>query len=386
MIKTKEDLVIHKPNQLIEIEGGSLTTNNLLAYNYILHKLQKYGKNNIIISGSDFFRDLELSKHYDELISYLDSLRKISVVSRDKKGKLWGAFNLLSAFKRMDDKTFYVEIPNLIYEALCKKEELYYTTIKLLEQKAFKSFYTIIFYEIFKKYEKINIPEFTIEELKKLTGTEEKYKEYKYFKRDVLEKSVNELNLLNNKYEYEYLEERLGRKIYKIKFIRHTKIGSQDDYEISPTLNNAIIKAKKSRYIEDSYSQKAMIKLISQFDEKYIIKALKEAATYNRTIKNFSAFMTSKISDIIKSSKITELTKSEKVPSDSQVMNTDKIPSVEIININNSVNKIIEITQKEYDTLYQIYLKENEMIDLKPAKIAFRQMTLNKYKIKTTPE
>ncbi|MGL4803235.1 MAG: hypothetical protein ACRC18_13310 [Cetobacterium sp.] len=370
MIKKKEDLIIHKPNQLIEIEGGSLTTNNLLAYNYILHRLQKVGKNNILISGSDFFRDLDLSKHYDDLVSYLDSLRRISVVSRDKKGKLWGAFNLLSAFKRMDDKTFYVEIPNIIFEALCKKEELYYTTIKLLEQKAFKSFYTIIFYEIFKKYEKINMPEYTVEELKKLTGTENKYNEYKYFKRDILEKSVQELNKLSQKYEYDYFEERLGRKINKIKFIRYSKMDSEDKIEISSKLNTAINKAKKNRYIEQSYSYKAMLKLLKQFDEKDIIKGLNEAITYNKTIKSFSAFMTAKISDMI-NSKIIQVEKIKK-----------HIPQVEIVNIEITQNELIEITQEEYDILYKLYLKENDMVDLKPAKIAFKQMTLNKYKIK----
>ena len=49
-------------------------------------------------------------------------------------------------------------MPSLIINELLKQEEMYYTTIKLLEEKTFKCVYSIVFYEIFKKYENVELP------------------------------------------------------------------------------------------------------------------------------------------------------------------------------------------------------------------------------------
>lgn len=371
-VKNFNELIVHKPNQLIEIEGGYLTTSNLLAYNYILHKLQKQGVNNTIISGADFFRDLEFSKHYEELIEYLDSLRKISVVSRDSKGKLWGSFNLLSAFKRLENGTFYVEIPNLIFNSLCTKDNLYYTTIKLLEQKAFKCTYSIVFYEIFKKYEKINIPIFTLDELKRLTDTQDKYKEYKYFKRDVIEKALREINLFDNEFEYVYEEEKLGRKVDKIKFKRIEKFGVVRTKKVtifSKKLEMAIEKARKNQYINNVYSKKTIENLLNRYDEIDIIKALNESYKYNSEIFNFSRFLTAKITDIINSK---------------PVLKEEKIVST-IFEVNEVKEEIflqpINISKADYEQLYESYLKENKIPPVKSVRIGFDRMNLKKFNI-----
>ncbi|MGL5903252.1 MAG: hypothetical protein ACRCZO_11260, partial [Cetobacterium sp.] len=162
---------------------------------------------------------------YDELFDYLDSLRNISVISRDSKGKLWGGFNLLAEFKKVENGVF-IQIPDTIFKALCGDENeknLYYTTIRLLEQRIYKCSYTIIFYEIFKKYENVNIPIFNLEELKHITGTSDRYLEYRYFKRDILNKSINEINKFDSKYEYSFEEKKVGRKVNEIKFIKTEK-------------------------------------------------------------------------------------------------------------------------------------------------------------------
>lgn len=371
-VKNFGELIVHKPNQLIEIEGGYLTTSNLLAYNYILHKLQKQGVNNTIISGADFFRDLEFSKHYEELIEYLDSLRKISVVSRDSKGKLWGSFNLLSAFKRLENGTFYVEIPNLIFNSLCTKDNLYYTTIKLLEQKAFKCTYSIVFYEIFKKYEKINIPIFTLDELKRFTDTQDKYKEYKYFKRDVIEKALREINLFDNEFEYIYEEEKLGRKVDKIKFKRIDKFGvvkTKKTTIFSKKLETTIEKARKNQYINSVYSKKTIENLLNRYDEIDIIKALNESYKYNSEIFNFSRFLTAKITDIINSK---------------PVLTQEKIIS-NVYEINEIKEEIflqpMDISKADYEQLYESYLKENKIPPVKSVRIGFDRMNLKKFNI-----
>ena len=297
-----KDLELYKPNELIEIVGNPISSQGLVAYNYLLHKFQQEKTDKLNISITEIFNALNMADKYEELFMYLDSLRKIGITSRDSKGRLWGGFNLLSEFKKVND-TIFIQIPDTIYKALCgseKEKELYYTTIKLLEQRVYRCSYTIIFYEIFKKYEKINLPIFSIDELKQITGTEEKYQEYKYFKRDVLNKALDEINFFNNKYNYSFEEKRLGRKVNEIKFIRTDKniidvtLGSR----ISDNLLNSIEKARKNRFVDICYSQKAMDKIIEKYNEKDIIKALGELYKYNLEIKSFSKILTSKIEDI----------------------------------------------------------------------------------------
>lgn len=330
-MKNIKDLILFKPNELIEIEGGYITNTNRLAYNYIIHRLQKEGSHYAKINISDFFNDLELGKNYEELVNYLDSLRKISVVSRDSKGKLWGAFNLLSYFKKLDNGTFYVEIPRIIFKSLCNQDKFYYTTIQLLEQKSLKYLYTPIFYEIFKKYEKINIPNFSIDELKNITGTQNKYQEYKYFKRDVLLKSIKELNKIDKNYEYSFEEKRLGRKVNEIKFIRTEKntIDISSEPQMSEKLLNAITKARKNQYIDSVYSQKALDTILTMYEEKDIIKGLNELYKYNSEIKNFSKILISKIEDI-KNSKLENLKKKKEKkqePIEESINSTEPIES-----------------------------------------------------------
>ncbi|MEG1146952.1 MAG: hypothetical protein RSE21_05935, partial [Bacilli bacterium] len=64
--------------------------------------------------------------------------------------------------------------------------------------------------------------------------------------------------------------------------------------------------ARRNRFVDDSYSQKAMEKLLQKYDEKDIIKALGELYKYNSEIKSFSKILTSKIEDI-KNSKMDKI-------------------------------------------------------------------------------
>lgn len=311
-----KNLELYKPNQLIEIIGNPISTQGIMAYNFLIHKFQTLKTDKLTISMSEIFNSLDISDDYEELYSYLDSLQKIRVESRDSRGRIWGAFNLLAVFQKRDDGVF-VQIPDPIFKVLCtnygneKEKELYYTTIKLLEQRAFKCSYSLIFYEIFKKYEKINIPIFKLIELRGFTKTIEKYKEYNDFKRYVLEKALKEINKFDSEYEYSFEEKRLGRKINEIKFIRTDKnIINVTEPQISDKLLNSIEKARKNRFIDESYSQKAMEKLLQKYDEKDIIKALRELYKYNSEIKSFTKILTAKIEDI-KNSKMTKIKKNQ---------------------------------------------------------------------------
>ncbi|MGL5797327.1 MAG: hypothetical protein ACRCYT_03890 [Cetobacterium sp.] len=296
--------------------GNPISTIGLLTYNFLLHKFQQEKTDKMTLSPSEIFKALDIADKYSDLYGYLDNLLSIKVRSLDKKGRLWGGFNLLAAFKEVDGGIF-VQIPEPIFRALCGNENektLYYTTIKLLEQRVYKCSYTIIFYELFKKYEKVNIPTFSLEELKAITGTTKKYKIYYDFKKRVLLSALKEINQFDKIYEYSFEEKKLGKKVNAIKFSKVEKnVIDLIDNELSEKLVNAILKARKNRFVDLAYSQKAMDKIIAKYDEKDVIKGLNELYKYNSEIKNFSKILISKIDDI-KNSKIEVIKKKVKAP------------------------------------------------------------------------
>lgn len=306
MVYLKE-IIVHKPNQLIEILGVNISNLSLLTYNYILHKLQKEKTNSIKLTLAEISSNIDRNSHsYEDIYEVLKNLLEIKILSMDRKGKNWGGFSLISAFKKENDG-IYIELPNLIVNELLKQEELYYTTIKLLEERTFKCVYSIIFYEIFKKYEKVELPKYTLETLRNLTKTQDKYKVYADFKKRVLSPALKEINNFNKDYEYYFEEMYTGRKVTDIQFLKklRSKISDVEIVEeliLSEKLLKAIKKAKKSIYIDKVYSDKAMKKLLSKYDESLIIRALEESSKYNQEIKSFSSLMTAKIEDIKNSS------------------------------------------------------------------------------------
>ena len=307
-MKKLKDLTLFKPNQLIEIKGAPLTTQGLLTYDYILHRLQQEKADSIVLSLGEITKAIGIDRNYEEIYLYLDSLQKIRIESKDAKGKLWGAFNLLAEYRKCEDGVF-VAVPPTIYKALKTEEDnkdsLYYTTIKLLEKRVFRCVYSLIFYDFFKKYEKINIPILELDEIREITGTVDKYGEYKAFKVHVLRKAMDELNKFDKKYEYDFEEIKISRRVHKIKFVKVDKDTIEvEENSMSEKLLKAVLKARKNIYLDSVYSQKAMDKLILKYDEADIIKGLNELYKYNYEIESFSKILNSKIKDIVDSKKV----------------------------------------------------------------------------------
>ena len=83
--------------------------------------------------------------------------------------------------------------PDMIRESLIREDAIY-TKIDLLIIKAFKSKYAIILYELAKDYEKVEIPEMTIEDFRKIFGIENKHKRISNLKNRVLIPACKEVN------------------------------------------------------------------------------------------------------------------------------------------------------------------------------------------------
>lgn len=302
-----KDLIVYKPNELIEIVNRPISAVGLKVYNSILQKLQDLGTDRMTISLNDII--IDDCKNYEDIYSYLDELQKVQVKSIDKRGKSWGSFVLLAEYKKTDSGIF-VAVPPSIHNALCgkdkKQEDLYYTAIKLLEEKSFKCSYSLILYEIFKKYEKVSIPVYSIEDLRQMTKTESKYKVYADFKKRVIVPAIKEINSFDNHYIYSFSEEYLGRKVDKIRFLREEKPQQEDTAKqkllpgLSDKLIKAIEKARKNRYIQEKYSQRAVDKAIKQFGEELVIKGLIELYKFQKPISSFSKILNAKIDDLKK--------------------------------------------------------------------------------------
>ena len=350
------ELILHKPNQLIEVIGNPLSNLSLVAYNYILHKLQtqKEKTNFIRLSLSEFSTDINRNScAYEDVYEVLKNLLNVRIVSIDKRGKSWGGFSLISAFRKEND-CVYIEVPNLILDELLKQEDLYYTTIKLLEEKTFKCVYSIVFYEIFKKYEKVSLPEYTIEVLRQLTKTEDKYKVYADFKKRVIVPALKEINSFNPKYNYDYEEIYLGRKVDKIRFTKTEKTKEADENTkqgkllpaLSEKLLKAIEKAKKNRFIQAKYSQRAVDKALEQFGEELLIKGLNELYKYNKSISSFSKILNAKIDDIKRAEEVKKQgTNIHNVTE--EAVKTEIIRSENLENKKKSLNELIEMVSAQ---------------------------------------
>ncbi|MGL5051346.1 MAG: hypothetical protein ACRC6E_12090, partial [Fusobacteriaceae bacterium] len=134
---------------------------------------------------------------------------------------------------------------------------------------------------------------------KELTGTSSKYTSYYDFKRYVIFRALKELNQFDKVYEYSFKEELIGKTVQKIQFLKVEKnVIDLLDKELSEKLVKAIEKARKNRFVDLVYSQKAMDKIITKYEEADVIKGLNELYKYNSEIKNFSKILISKIDDI----------------------------------------------------------------------------------------
>ena len=320
-----DELTIYKPNELIEIVNRPISEIGLKVYNFIIKKLQDLETDRIVIPLSELL--IENNTNYEYIYNYLDELQKIQVKSIDKRGKLWGSFVLLAEYKKVDEGIF-VQVPATIHKALCmkgkKQEELYYTTIKLLEEKSFKCSYSLIFYEIIKRYdgENIEIPIYTLEEIRQMTGTVNKYKLYYDFKKRVLNPAMEEINKFSQKYSYDFKEIKVGKTINKIQFIKEKKSAEniiditpiKEVKEYSDKFLAAIEKVKKNQYVAKKYSQRAVKKAVQQFGEEMVIKAFKEIYKYNKTIISFSKFLNSAISEIKENESLKKEIKKKNTP------------------------------------------------------------------------
>lgn len=347
-MKKLNQIILRKPNEIIEVLNRPLSSVGYKAYNFILSKFQEQKSNHIVIPTSEILNTIGATNSYEEIYLHLDELQKTQVKSIDKRGKLWGGFVLLSAFKKIDEG-LYLEIPQIIADRLFKDENLYYTTIKLLEEKSFKSSYSLIFYEIFKKYNKVELPIYTIEELRQMTRTVDKYKVFYEFKRNVLFPAIKEINAFDNKFVYDFEEIYLGKKINKIKFIKTLKELKEPQLSLpnnssktisSEKLLSAIEKVKKNIHIARKFSKRAVNNAVKQYGEDIVIAGLERMSTYNFPIEKFANFLTSTLSEVKKEKEV-KRTPAPTIKKEEVITPAPAVPKDELSDLDKFKSKVL---------------------------------------------
>lgn len=347
-MKKLNQIILRKPNEIIEVLNRPLSSVGYKAYNFILSKFQEQKSNHIVIPTSEILDNIGATNSYEEIYLHLDELQNTQVKSIDKRGKLWGGFVLLSAFKKIDEG-LYLEIPQIIADRLFKDENLYYTTIKLLEEKSFKSSYSLIFYEIFKKYNKVELPIYTIEELRQMTRTVDKYKVFYEFKRNVLFPAIKEINAFDSKFVYDFEEIYLGKKINKIKFIKTLKELKEPQLSLpnnssktisSEKLLSAIEKVKKNIHIARKFSKRAVNNAVKQYGEDIVIAGLERMSTYNFPIEKFANFLTSTLSEVKKEKEV-KRTPAPTIKKEEVITPAPAVPKDELSDLDKFKSKVL---------------------------------------------
>lgn len=200
----QNELQLYKPNELVSVIGSmELNRTARHLFNYFLQYAQKkikfenYQSNTFRVNINELNELADIDqKNYKLLSKALDNLMKVVTLTNDNKH-----------IEKLVPVT-YVKVDILTGEYVFRLEELvinllrqtdYFTKLNLLEFNPLKSKHSIILFEHLKRYEKLKqIPELSVEELRKITDTQKKYPNFNNLQQYVLDVAVNEINEFTN--------------------------------------------------------------------------------------------------------------------------------------------------------------------------------------------
>ena len=211
-VMKKNAIVLQKPSSTIAIRVD-LDTIQRKFYDALLFVAKESLKRNInkesfVVSLSDlkFLLDKISKEKMDKNNKYyIEKLKELkeknaeyNILDKDTGWDIEGWVSLMSELQvKRNVKTEQIEIvfdlPKRIRKALIDPKGIY-ANLNLVIIRGLKSKYAIILYELVKDYEKVEIPEMTIEDFRKLFNIENKYPKMPDLKRWVLNPAVNELN------------------------------------------------------------------------------------------------------------------------------------------------------------------------------------------------
>ena len=345
---------LDKPNQLIQIIASSeITALQRKLYNFLLKKaqyivtnddreidpIQFYNFNmdiNELLSMTEFN-----TNNYDYIMDSLDELVGIRVSYKDvKDGDDWnkgvrGSASLLGSFHK-EGSDFTFSLYGKIVKAL--KERQYFTKFDLLQIARLKSKYSIILYELAKRYycsdnKDIKIPKMTMEEFRDLTGTSDKYKSMVDFRKYVLDRACQEITEKTD-IILEYQTFKTGRRISHIDFktIKKDKLEGFDD-----EVNNLYELLPEKEQFESN--KKILDKLYKEYGFRYVKGHIKYVKNRN-DIETFMGYLKTACKQGYAKKDIEDKKRKEKVKEDKRA---EKIAKDKI---SKQMNKMAEVSAK----------------------------------------
>lgn len=346
-----------------------------------LRELSNYSNRNL----DRFIKDL--SSTYDKMLG-LNIQIKYSEIDFEK-------FNLFDSYKVSGtERKISIQVSKK-FEYLLNNLIGNYTKFDLIDFVSLKSSYSKNVFKLLKQWESLKQAEYDIENFKDLLGVPVTYTTAKFNER-VLKPITEELPQYFPNLKLEKIK--TGKKVTSLKFTWTGKVEKiesipNDDVidiiEISEKLNQAIEKAKKNRFIEKLLTIDNIEILTQMFQENDLVKGLiwaykevrQDISTLNYLIKTIRTGAEKKEKKIVvkkseeKEEEIFDRT-FEEVP-----LNFEKdISKDEVITLD---QKIVpqKISKEEYENLYKIYLKENDIKNLKSVRKGFDLSNKSKYEI-----
>lgn len=213
--------ILMKNNVLIKARYDINTYENKL-FILLLYKLQRINETTCqCVLKVDEIKEILKARsvrNKKEIAKLLTDLRKRSIYF--KINNEWGNYGFINGFTyKPDINSFEIEASEKVYSLLREYLDNGYTPINMKIWLALKSSYAQRFYDLLRLWSNTKtVIEYTIEELRELLMLEDKYTEYRDFKRRVINPAIKELNETNF-FDIKINENKTGRKVHSIEFI-----------------------------------------------------------------------------------------------------------------------------------------------------------------------
>lgn len=259
--KTK---VLMKNNEFITAKYDlSLVENRIFII--ILYKLQKENNGNMTcyISQQEFKQLIghKGSQSIPGIKKILEDMMnsKVHFVEGkyNKKGNIWGQYNLLNGFEYDDElDTFKISCSTRVYEILTSyRNSNGYTPINLKVYIELKNPNSQRLYDLLRLWSNTkSLISYEIDEIRELLMLEDKYNKYSDLKKRVITPAVNELND-TDMFDIDFTEKKKGKKVHAIDFTVKDKDKRkyfQQEFNTTVSSNEVAI-TEDAKPIEDFY-------------------------------------------------------------------------------------------------------------------------------------
>lgn len=364
-------------NNINKLSFNNFTEKELNVFFSIVYKIQNQGSNILEIPFTEL---RNLSNGDVHLPRFLNSVKNVSdkisnLNFRYENDEEIVKFYFFNKFRiRKKEKVLILSINEdfqFLVNNLLKKGN--FTILELENFVKLKSVYSKTLFRILKQWDSIHYKKFELQELRELLDVPASYSTARFNQR-ILTPMENELKQFFPHLTIE--KKKTGKVITEIEISwgkKEPEIEIVDDIEveISEELDKAFEKASHNRYISPFLTKETKIELIECFkDEKILAKGLYFAyKTINTEFTKLSYLIKTITTGAIQQNKILKVENKEennvKENDDNNLTlstNTPNKTSKSEEKKENLVGKS-EITEEEFEEIYQKYLKDNNIED-----------------------